>query len=95
VGFPKDQAGWLICVPEKIEDSCLIVSIYVIFHQHFMAGITGTRKGFDQGQIERNIGKVGGRKPEIIETTGDLTNLMDSEILCIGLCFDKDMFICS
>jgi hypothetical protein len=80
VGFPKDQVGWLIYVPEKIGDSYLIVSMDVVFDQHFMSGITGTRKVFNQGQMEKNVGKVGGRKSEITETTGDLTNLMDSEI---------------
>jgi hypothetical protein len=70
----------LIYVPEKIGDSHLIVSMDVVFDQHFMSGITGTRKVFDQGQMERNVGKVGGRKAEITETTGNITNLMDSEI---------------
>jgi hypothetical protein len=61
----------LIYVPEKIGDSHLVV-----FDQHFMSGITGTRKVFEQGKMERNVGKIGGGKAEITETTSNITNLM-------------------
>ena len=80
VGFPKDQAGWLIYVPEKIAGSHLVVSMDVAFDQYFVSGINGTKTEFDGGQIVRNIGKSGGNRGTITESTGDFTNLGSSYI---------------
>ena len=89
VGFPKNQAGWLIFVEEKIAGSHLVVLSDVDFDQTFLSGITGNNKVFQQGQNERNVGKVGGRKSQITESTGDITNLTDSNISHWG---DKQTF---
>jgi hypothetical protein len=34
----------------------------VVFDQQFLSGITGSNIVFYQGQNERNVGKVGGRR---------------------------------
>ena len=52
----------------------------VAFDQHFLSGPTGTSKPFSQAQPERNVGRVGGRRPTPTETTGDITNLTDSQV---------------
>ena len=80
VGFPKDQAGWLIFVPDKISNSHLVVSMDVVFDQHFLSGISANKPTMAGGQNEREVGKVGGNKSEINEKTGDITNLTDSSI---------------
>ena len=80
VGFPKDQAGWLIYVPEKIAGSYLVVSMDVAFDQYFVSGIYATKTEFDGGQIVRNVGKSGGNRGAITESTGDFTNLGPSYI---------------
>ena len=78
VGFPKNQAGWLIYVDEAIKGSHLVVSMDVDFDQHFLSGISGTNKVFAQGELEKDIGKVGGLRAPATESTGDITNLIDS-----------------
>ena len=75
VGFPSDQAGWLIYVPEKIQNSHLVVSMDVAFDQTFMSGAIGTNKPFAQAQPERHVGKHGGNRSEVSESTGDITSL--------------------
>ena len=75
VGFPNDQAGWLIYVPEKISGSHLVVSMDVSFDQYFVSGINATKSEFDGSQIVRNLGKPGGRNVHVSEATGDSTNL--------------------
>lgn len=80
VGFPKNQAGWLIFVHEKINGSHLVVSSDVDFDQQFFSGVTGNNKVFHAGQNESNIGKIGGRQAQFSESTGDVTNLIDSSI---------------
>ena len=80
VGFPKNQAGWLIYVPEKLSQSHLIVSSDVDFDQFFLSGVEGITKPFRQGQPERGIGGNRGRQPNIDESTGDITNLVDSSV---------------
>ena len=52
----------------------------VAFDQQFLSGISGTSHPFSQSQPERNIGKVGGPKSTPTETTGDITNLTDTQI---------------
>ena len=78
VGFPADQAGWFIYVPEKISGSHLVVSMDVSFDQHFVSGITGMSQEFDGSQMIRNVGKSGGNLGKITEITGDITNLASS-----------------
>ena len=80
VGFPKNQAGWLIFVPEKIGGSHLIVSSDVDFDQRFLSGVTGGNKIFKQGQAERNVGKINARHSSPTESTGDITNLAELTI---------------
>ena len=80
VGFPKDQAGWLIYVPEKIRNSHLVVSMDVTFDQEFLSSPSGVNVPFSQAQPERNLGKVGGQRTTPTETTGNLTNLSNSQV---------------
>ena len=80
VGFPKNQAGWLIYVPEKIANKHLVVCVDVVFDQHMLSNIAGTNFPFAQSQPEIEIGRVGGPSKVINEATGDLTNLADHEI---------------
>ena len=80
VGFPKHQAGWLIYVPQKIGNKHLVVSMDVIFDQNFLSNIEGTNLPFAQAQPEIEIGKVGGPRKVLDESTGDLTNLIDYEV---------------
>ena len=77
VGFPKNQAGWLIYVPEKIGGSHLIVSMDVIFDQHFLSSAPGIQRPFNGGDRERNIHGSRGRPVNITESTGDISNLTD------------------
>jgi len=80
VGFPKDQAGWLIYVPEKIHGSHLVVSQDVEFDLSFLSSITGTDKPFAQGQTERRIGGHSGRQGIATEKTGDIRHLGESQV---------------
>ena len=80
VGFPRNQAGWLIYVPEKIGGHRLIVSMDVVFDQNFLTCPVGTDVPFAGGQPERHIGNVGGRQGLVTENTGDITNITDSTI---------------
>ena len=75
VGFPVDQAGWLIYVADKISGSHLVVSMDVSFDQYFVSGINATKTEFDGSQVIRHVGKTGGNKGVISEATGDATNL--------------------
>ena len=89
VGFPEDQAGWLVYVPEKVGNSHLVVSMDVSFDQHFVSGITGSTQEFDGSQMVRNVGKSGGNRGKITESTGDITNLIDNSTSHWG---DKQTF---
>ena len=80
VGFPRNQAGWLIYVPEKIGNSNLVVCVDVVFDQFMLSNISGTIFPFAQSQPEIDIGKVGGPVKTIHEATGNLTNLTDHEL---------------
>ena len=80
VGFPRNQAGWLIYVPEKIGNKNLVVCSDAVFDQFMLSNIAGTNFPFAQSQAEINIGKVGGPSKTINEATGDLTNLADHEM---------------
>ena len=80
VGFPANQAGWLIYVADKIQNSHLVVSMDVAFNQNFMSGSVGTHKPFAQSQPERRIARQGGNRGEITEETGDITNLTNATI---------------
>ena len=80
VGFPEDQAGWLIFVPEKINNSHLVVSMDVAFDQHFISGVSGLSHEFDGSQTIRNVGTTGGNYGNITEATGDISNLVDAPI---------------
>ena len=75
VGFPRNQAGWLIYVPQKIGNKHLVVSMDVVFDQSFLSSITGTSIPFSQAQQEREIDKAGGPIKTSNESTGDITNL--------------------
>jgi hypothetical protein len=75
VGFPKDQAGWLIFVPEKIKGSHLVISQDVVFDQYFLSGLNGSVSEFKGSELLRNV-PMGGRTPKITETTGDVSNLI-------------------
>ena len=80
VGFPEDQAGWLVYVPEKISGSHVVVSMDVAFDQYFVSGINATKTEFDGSQTVRNVGKHGGNLGQISESTGDAKNLGNSSI---------------
>ena len=80
VGFPKNQAGWLIYVSEKIGNSHLIVSSDVIFDQHFLSGSKGVKAPFAGGEPVKNLGSHRGRKGQISEETGDITNLTEAPV---------------
>jgi hypothetical protein len=80
VGFPNNQAGWLIFVQEKILGSHLIVSMDVVFDQYFMSGITASIQGYTGSQMTKKIGNNSGQKPRIMEETGTITNLTDTQI---------------
>ena len=58
VGFPRNQAGWLIYVPEKIGNKNLAVCSDVVFDQFMLSNIAGTNFSFSQSQPEINIGEV-------------------------------------
>jgi hypothetical protein len=77
VGFPINQAGWLIFVQEKVGDSHLVISADVVFDQFFLSGISASVTSFAGSQNTRKIGNPATRKPENIEQTGDVTNLAD------------------
>jgi hypothetical protein len=77
VGFPDNQAGWLIYVPEKIGGTHLIVSSDVSFDQYFLSCPQGVEQEFANSQTVRNVGKSGGRHGQITEATGDITNITD------------------
>ena len=78
VGFPENQAGWLMFVPEKINNSHLVVSMDVSFDQHFLSGLSGKSNEFNGSQTVRNIGSSSGRRGVVTETTGDITTLSNS-----------------
>ena len=77
VGFPDNQAGWLIYVPEKVGGTHLIVSSDVSFDQYFLSCPQGVEQEFANSQTVRNVGKSGGRHGQITEATGDITNITD------------------
>ena len=80
VGFPRNQAGWLIYVPQKINNKHLVVSMDVVFDQEFLSSIAGTSIPFSQAQPEKVIGKVGGPPLTSTESTGNITNLIEGSI---------------
>jgi hypothetical protein len=57
VGFPDDQAGWLLFVATKINDSHLVVSSDVVFDQYFLSGFTGLITKYNESQNECKIGQ--------------------------------------
>ena len=78
VGFPRGQAGWLIFVPEKIQNSHLVISMDVVFDQEFISSSVGSRKPFAQSQPERDFKLSPAYDETTAESTGDITNLMES-----------------
>ena len=80
VGFPPGQAGWLIYVPEKIQNSHLVVSTDVIFDQDLISLPVGVKKPFAQSQPERNIRVPTNLQSSIEESTGDITTVGPSTI---------------
>ena len=53
VGFPKNQAGWLIYV-QKIGNKNLVISADVVFDQFMLSSTTGTNSPFTQSQPEKS-----------------------------------------
>jgi hypothetical protein len=92
VGFPDNQAGWLIFVQEKILGSHLVVSMDVVFDQYFLSGITASIQGFAGSQMTRRVVTTPGRKPLITKSTSDITNLADVQVSHWGkqTVFDSD-----
>jgi len=92
VGFPRNQAGWLIYVPEKIGGHHLIVSMDVVFDQHFMSTPVGSNTPYAGAQTERPVGRQGGRLGSITEATGNITNITDTSVSHWGndVTFDSD-----
>ena len=80
VGFPRNQAGWLIYVPEKIGGHHLIVSMDVVFDQSFLSSPIGTSIPFAGAQPHKSIGPLRGVQGTITETTGDITNITDTSV---------------
>ena len=80
VGFPLNQAGWLIYVPERIKNSHLVVSTDVVFDQQFISLPVGTKKPFAQSQTERNMRISPNVTPYVFESTGDVTTMSSSQI---------------
>ena len=78
VGFPPDQAGWLIYVEEKISGTHLVCSMDVVFDQNFLSGISASKLPFDGAIKERNLGRPSRRPRQIKESTGDITNITNS-----------------
>ena len=57
VGFPDDQAGWILYVKEKIAGSHLITTMdEVVFHQDFVFGLPTIHSSFKVSQPEKIIG---------------------------------------
>ena len=77
VGFPEDQAGWLIYIPEKLEGASLVISSDVTFDQFFVSSSKGLEQEFKHSQHVKNLGRSGGRRGEISESTGDISNLCE------------------
>ena len=54
--------------------------VNVVFDQFFLSSIVGTNHPFSQSQAEKAIGKVGGQQAQTNETTGDITQLTESQL---------------
>ena len=80
VGFPINQAAWLINVPLTIKNSHLVVPTDVVFAQQFISLPLGTNKPFAQSQTERNVRVLPNASPFIVESTGDVTTMGPSQI---------------
>ena len=80
VGFPRNQAGWFIYVPEKIQHSHLVVSMDVVFDQGFLSAPIGTKKPFAQSLPERNFKQSPAFIEGQSEHTGDVTNLTSTQL---------------
>ena len=61
VGFPEDQAGWLIYIPDKLDGKSLIVSSDVVFDQYFLSSSEGLEQEFKHSQTIKNVEHQGAK----------------------------------
>ena len=59
IGFPDNQAGWLIYVENKINNSHLVRSMDVVFDQYLLLGIGLNKFGFAGSEPHRALGQTG------------------------------------
>ena len=75
IGFPANQAGWLIFVEKKISGSHLVCSTDVVFDQQFLSAIGLNKFNFSNSQSERGLAKSGQNNDDHGEETGNITNI--------------------
>jgi hypothetical protein len=81
VGFPDDQAGWLIYTEQKINRSHLLVSMDVVFDTHFISSLQTNNAPFAGALPERKLGTPAFQPQNVTEHTGDLRHtIADSSI---------------
>ena len=81
VGFPEDQAGWLVYVDTPLQGSHLVVSQDVVFDQMFVSPLGLNKLPFAGAESERTpTGGAGRPGSEPSEETGDITSLADVNV---------------
>ena len=81
VGFPDDQAGWLIYTEQKINRSHLLVSMDVVFDTHFISSLQTNNAPFAGALPERKLGTPAFQSQNVTEHTGDLRHtIADSSV---------------